>query len=1230
MPGARRGTMVFPQRVTMNTATTNVDTRIDKEQALEQAAQKWRTTFDSIGDMIFLLDKEGTVLQANKPVSQHLNLPFEKIVGVSCRGLFHGATGSVESCPFERVKKSLKRESQELRMADRWFIANIDPIFDDAGNLSGAVLVMRDITERREIEDAVRASEERFRRAIEHAPFPVMIHAEDGAILALSGGWTEQSGYSPSDIPTITDWTEKAYGVHKDSLRARIKAIYKAPLGKDEGEFSITRKDGTRRTWDFKSSSLGKLPDGRRAVITMAKDVTERMAAEQALKESEEKYRSLVERANDGIIIAQDGIIKFANARMADIDGGSVEKLLGSPLAAHINGPDIGRVMDYYVRRMKGETPPSIYEAVLKRSDGSAIPCELNAGLTNFQGKPADLIVVRDVSERKQSEATLQQLVRDLLFISHSAMELVELPPEKDIYRLICEQIEQAAPFNAILAVSEFDQTAGVFRPKCITGIEKTAVAIKKILGVDPMKLSGDFGPEARKAIMNGKLRRVETGLRDFFGVIPESAGNAVQKLLGITGIYVVGFVKEGKILGGLAILLRGESAIPNLSSIETLAAQAAMAIAKRRAETALSENEMRYRMVFDHAKDGIALADAETGRIVDCNQAMCNLVRRDKSDIVGKLQSDLHPPRPLAGGMTAGFQQSRNISGERIHEDVLLSKSGEEIPVETRVGYVEMNGRKYLLGIFRDITERKRAQESLLESERKYRMVVENANEAIIIAQEGKLAYANPQALQILKARPENVIGRPFTDFIHPDDRAMVVERYRQRLRGEKTPDGYEFRVVGIDNAETWVYLSSVAVDWESRPATLNFLVDLTKSKLAEKEKEKIQAQFLQAQKMEAVGQLAGGVAHDFNNLLSAISGYTSLAMMKVDESDPLHRDLKQVSNAASKAANLVRQLLLFSRKQPMEPAPLKLNATVTSLVKMLSRLIGENVCIEINAASDLWTIAGDEGNIEQVIMNLAVNARDAMPGGGRLVIKTENVVVDETHCNAVPQARPGHFVRMSMADTGTGMDKKTVSRIFEPFFTTKGPGKGTGLGLSVVLGIVQEHKGWIEVQSEPGKGTTFTVYFPSMFFKTETRETPAAPRRAVSGHGERILVVEDHEEVRLLAVEILSTNGYAVFPASSAKEARALFERENGKFDLVFSDVGLPDASGVRLVDELLGRGPLRVIFSSGYTDEKANWDYIKNKNFRFLRKPYSIPDLLAAARDELAGRKTETADT
>jgi nitrogen-specific signal transduction histidine kinase len=387
-------------------------------------------------------------------------------------------------------------------------------------------------------------------------------------------------------------------------------------------------------------------------------------------------------------------------------------------------------------------------------------------------------------------------------------------------------------------------------------------------------------------------------------------------------------------------------------------------------------------------------------------------------------------------------------------------------------------------------------------------------------------------------------------------------------------------------------------------------------------KEKETLQSQLLQARKMEAIGILAGGIAHDFNNLLTAIQGNATLAKILLGDASPASLELSEIELACRRASRLTRQLLMFSRQQKAKPVLLYLNHVIDELVYMLSRLIGEDVEIVTRLDPELWTIYADKGNIEQVILNLAVNARDAMPYGGKITIQTDNVVLKEGEPLSHSDARPGSFVRFTVSDTGIGMSEAVVSHLFEPFFSTKEEGAGTGLGWVISYGIVQQHRGWIEVESEVGHGSSFAVYLPAAP-ATEHDSTPndKAPARALQGHGERILLVEDEQSVREFASRVLGQNGYTVFDAADAQEALELLEREEWHFDLLFSDVVLPDKSGLELAEQVISHDPLyRILLSSGYTGRRSQWDRIQERGFHFLQKPYSLPELLGAIRDAI----------
>ena len=373
------------------------------------------------------------------------------------------------------------------------------------------------------------------------------------------------------------------------------------------------------------------------------------------------------------------------------------------------------------------------------------------------------------------------------------------------------------------------------------------------------------------------------------------------------------------------------------------------------------------------------------------------------------------------------------------------------------------------------------------------------------------------------------------------------------------------------------------------------------------------LERQLRQAQKMKAVGTLAGGVAHDFNNLLTAIRGCTDLAIRMLDQAHPAYVELQEVLSSANRASDLTRQLLAFSRNQPLEFKNILLNRLIEDILKMLHRLIGEDIGIRTHLADDLWIVRADRGSIEEVVMNLAINARDAMPKGGQIEIHTANVVIDEAHCAEHPEARCGSHVCLSVSDTGEGMSPNTLARIFEPFFSTKVTGKGTGLGLAVVYGIIKQHNGWVHVESEPAQGSTFKIYIQRSSGEIETaRESEKL--EDYRGSGERILVVEDEDRVRELFEKFLSQHGYTIFTAIDVEDAESVFQREQGQFDLIFSDVVLPDGTGIDLVDRFLEEKPeLRIMLSSGYADQKSQWQVIKDKGYPFFPKPFTLLNLL-----------------
>jgi signal transduction histidine kinase/ActR/RegA family two-component response regulator/HAMP domain-containing protein len=380
------------------------------------------------------------------------------------------------------------------------------------------------------------------------------------------------------------------------------------------------------------------------------------------------------------------------------------------------------------------------------------------------------------------------------------------------------------------------------------------------------------------------------------------------------------------------------------------------------------------------------------------------------------------------------------------------------------------------------------------------------------------------------------------------------------------------------------------------------------------------LEGQLRQSQKMESVGQLAAGVAHDFNNMLTIIQGHSSALLAKPSLPPEMLDPVQAVFFAAERAAGLTRQLLMFSRKNVMQSRLLDLRETVGNMTKLLGRLLGETIALEFQAPAVLPSVQGDPGMIEQVVMNLAVNARDAMPGGGTLTIGIEPMAIDAAYAERRPDARAGDFLRLRVADTGTGMDSATLGRIFEPFFTTKEIGKGTGLGLATVYGIVKQHEGWIEVNSKPGKGATFDVFFPASEQPVAPAKKESAPNAPLTGGTETILIVEDEAILREMARDILKDCGYHLLEASTGKEALNVWRDSASKIDLLLTDMVMPDGiSGVDLAEQLLvDRPDLKIIFTSGYTSAEISAELLSRSQALFLQKPYSHTTLARAVRD------------
>jgi PAS domain S-box-containing protein len=489
-----------------------------------------------------------------------------------------------------------------------------------------------------------------------------------------------------------------------------------------------------------------------------------------------------------------------------------------------------------------------------------------------------------------------------------------------------------------------------------------------------------------------------------------------------------------------------------------------------------------------------------------------------------------------------------------------------------------------------------------------------------VTLSQENLILEINLTAATLLGADRGELLKRPLSRFIVKEDQ----DRYYlhcKLLSVTGMPQSWELRMLKPDGTRFWVQLQATAAqEGDGLPVSRVAISDITERKRAEEEKVKLEGQLLQAQKMEAVGRLAGGVAHDFNNMLLVILGHVELAFEQLGLGHPLRNDLEEVRKAATRSAELTRQLLAFARKQPVAPRVLDLKETVAEMLKMLPQLIGENIHVVWQPEADLWPVRVDPSQIDQILTNLCINCRDAIGGVGKIIIELGNRTLGEDYCSSHLGCVPGEYVRLVVSDDGCGMDKETLSHIFEPFFTTKGVGEGTGLGLATVYGAVKQNNGFINVYSEPGSGTTFTIYLPRHAGQFQARQSLAATAAITRGH-ETILLVEDEAAILSVVTKILERYGYTVLAAASPAEAMRLAREHDGRIDLILTDVVMPDMNGRDLAKHLLSLYPhLKRLFMSGYTAEVVAHHGVLDEGMYFIEKPFSIADLAGKVREVL----------
>jgi PAS domain S-box-containing protein len=619
---------------------------------------------------------------------------------------------------------------------------------------------------------------------------------------------------------------------------------------------------------------------------------------------------------------------------------------------------------------------------------------------------------------------------------------------------------------------------------------------------------------------------------------------------------------------------------------------------------------------LVENSTDLIGIATLD-GELFYLNPAGQKLLAVDDAPRRGKIHlQDFAKNQHLEklDGLMASLVRTGSWTGEM---RALNLRTGSPIPIETHAFVIRdpANGTPIAMAaVSRDLTERKVVENALRVSEDKFSKAFQISPDAVNLNRLGDGTYVevNEGFCRTMGYTPEEVVGKTSTElkiWDRPSDRVQLV----RRLGTEGEVRNLEAKFRKKDGSIVTGLMSARIMEVHGEPCILSITRDIT-------ERSRLEEQLRQAQKMEAVGRLAGGIAHDFNNLLTAIIGYSDVLLSRVGPADPAAEDLLAIQKAGESAAALTRQLLAFSRKQVMDLRPVSLNGLVAQTEVMLRRVIGETVALRTTLDPDLWTVRADGNQIQQVLMNLAINARDAMPGGGSLTIETWNAVIASDAAARPPDCAPGPYVVLAVRDTGHGMDEETAGKIFEPFFTTKGVGKGTGLGLSMAHGIIRQSGGFIEVSTARDRGTAFLVYLPRVEDAVEANAAPVISTDTKGG-GETVLLAEDSDVVRCYIVEILELGGYKVLEAASGEDALQVAEDHAGALDLLVTDMVMPGIGGAELAARLgTARPGIKVLFISGYPEYSSGKHRLLKPGAPFLGKPFRARVLLDKVREIL----------
>ena len=978
---------------------------------------------------------------------------------------------------------------------------------------------------------------------------------------------------------------DRAVGAHSSEAQLVAEGI-RAVLCREKREFSIEYPchSPIEQRW-FLMTVTPLTENALNGAVVMHLNITERKKSEEALRTSEAEFRSLSEAIPQIVWITRsDGWNAYTNKHWTDYTGLSVAESLGHGWIKPFHPDDQARAQ---VAWEHAQATLSTYtvECRLRRADGEyrwwlnrGVPQKDAAGnVLKWFGTCTD---IHDLKMAELEISNANRELRDTAIIMATAQRIAHIGSWERV------TIDPSNPDANTLHWSD-----EMFR---IAGYEPGSVEVNNafFFGLVPL--------EEHELIRQA----VATAIRD------RRQYSVIHRLIRPNG--------EERTLQETAEIIFDEKSGQLLKIVGT----AHDITDRKRAEAVLLRQQTELRVLFDVMPAMIWFKDTEN-RILRVNQRVSEQVGKPINEIEGKPSLEVYP-REAAKFYEDDLDVIRSGLPKLGFVEALRSPQGKELWVQTdKVPYFDKDGKVTgIVVMAQDITQRKQAEEALRESEERFSEAFEYAPIGVaLVSLEGRWLKVNQALCNFLGYSSAELLARTFQDITAPDDLERDLSSMRRILAGEIRSYQIQKRYVHANGKIVPVLLNvSLVRDKEGRPRHfISQIQDITERLAAEEALRKTESQLRQSQKMEAVGQLAGGVAHDFNNLLTVIIGRAELLEDRGDLPEKALRSIKLIHETGSRAAVLTRQLLQFSRQQILQPQVIDLNTLIPGMQALLRRLISEDIDLTLKLYPKLGKIKADPGQIEQVVMNLVINARDAMPKGGKISIETKRVEFDEKYCATHPDATPGPHVMIAVADSGCGMDEKVRARIFEPFFTTKEIGKGTGLGLSTVYGIVKQSGGNIYVHSEVNHGTVFKVYFPEVTERARAEISTA--QLPVPGGAETILLVEDEANIRALLDEILTEKGYTVLIAADGENAIARSMEHKEKIHLLLTDVVMPKMNGKEVASQLLQARPeMKVLFMSGYTSHAIVSRGVLDEGIEFLEKPFTSSSVARRVRQVL----------